>query len=134
MSKVFQYSDFAAKYALYKKKHILEGVNENDVLDAMDDIFVDFSYPTNKVFRYLDKTGVFMFSKYYWRIFRGIKRSIYRKAASTIAMKTMQWSTNYDIPDILDTPETLTSRFGFDPFDQMTDLIEPDMFRELTEL
>jgi cell fate (sporulation/competence/biofilm development) regulator YmcA (YheA/YmcA/DUF963 family) len=133
MSKTFQYSDFVAKYAIYKKKHMLEGVDEAEVIEAMDDIFVDFSFPTNKVYRYLDKAGIFMFNKYYWRIFRGIRRSLYRKAATTIAMKTMQWSTDYDIPDILDTPETLMNRFHFSPMDQITDVLIPDGIRETME-
>jgi protein involved in ribonucleotide reduction len=130
MSKTFQYSDFVAKYALYKKKHILEGVDEKEVISAMDDIFVDFSFPTHKVYRYLDKSGIFMFNKYYKRIFRGIVRSGYKKLASTVAMKSMQWSTAYDMPDILDTPETLVGRIGFHPMDQLIDSGIPDVFRE----
>jgi hypothetical protein len=130
LSKTFQYSDFVAKYAIYKKKYILEGNNEQEVIDIMDDIFVDFSFPTNRFYRYLDKAGIFMFNKYYWRIFRGIRRSLYRKLATTVAMKTMQWETGYDIPDILDTPETFSGRFGFHPVDQFTDLLVPDGIRE----
>jgi protein involved in ribonucleotide reduction len=133
MSKTFQYSDFVAKYALYKKKYILEGVDEKEVIKAMDDIFVDFSFPTHKVYRHLDKSGIFMFNKYYKRIFRGIVRSGYKKFASTVAMKSVQWSTAYDVSDILDTPETLVGRIGFHPFDQLIDSAIPDTFRILDE-
>jgi hypothetical protein len=129
LEKTFQYSDFAAKYALWRKYHIGEGMSEAEVINMMNDYFVDYAPPSNKYAQYLDDMGIFMFNKYFFRIGRGIWRMAKTKTFSLLTWKTMETATGLDMPDIIDTAYDFETRLDLTPWSDFADLAVPDVLR-----
>lgn len=71
-------NDFAARYALYK--HMLDEAhklgkefNINEFIKKADDMFINYNIPEPGLIDYLDRMGIFCFSRY----FIGIQKAIY---------------------------------------------------------
>ena len=69
-----QYSDFVAKYLLYK--HMTEKakkkLSKEDALNLADFLFINYDVPTSKGLQALNDRGFVMFTKYYIRIQRAL--------------------------------------------------------------
>jgi hypothetical protein len=134
IEKTFQYSDFAAKYAMWKKFHIIEGKPEKEVIEAMNDYFVDYAPPSNRYAQYLDDMGVFMFNKYFFRIGRGLYRMARTKLYSLLLHKTIEATGLFDAPDIYDTAFDFSTRVDLVPFGDLADIFVPDAVRFVGEV
>lgn len=70
--KATQLSDFTARYVLYK--HLVERKNNPkshvDAIEEVSEAFVNYDIPMQRNLQWLDDNGIFMFSKYAYRIQR----------------------------------------------------------------
>ena len=128
-----QYSDFVARYAIYKhqlrkiqkKKSTLDlgpdgGVytkkqEEIDLLAALVDIsdtFINYDIPTSPELQYLNDMGFLMFTKFLFRIQKVIFRIFKENPVNVLALEALQQGMIGDKSDITDSmfPD-LISRF-----------------------
>ncbi|ARM71100.1 hypothetical protein pVco7_gp111 [Vibrio phage pVco-7] len=101
LSEAAQFSDFGARYVLYKKK-LAEGMEPDVAAGYVMDIFIDYDLPTHKGVQYLNDLGLLMFSKYLIRVQRIIAKTFAENPARATIIMLLQ---NFfgDIPDIMDS-------------------------------
>jgi hypothetical protein len=116
------------------KKFKKMGATDEEIQSALDDYFVDYSAPLNKYTQYLDTVGIFMFSKYYFRIFQGIRRLAYTKLFSMLGIGALELATNIDVQTISDTPANFDLKLDFFPIDELYPVLIPDIIRIPSEL
>lgn len=87
LSDVAQFSDFAAKYALYKHltEHARDRLSHTEALQRASDAFVNYDIPATATRQYLDDMGITMFTKYRIRIQRAMFYLLDKRPASVMA-------------------------------------------------
>lgn len=87
LSDVAQFSDFAAKYALYKHltEHARDRLSHTEALQRASDAFVNYDIPATAARQYLDDMGITMFTKYRIRIQRAMFYLLDKRPASVMA-------------------------------------------------
>lgn len=101
LSEAAQFSDFGARYVLYKNK-VNKGMEPEQAAGYVMDIFIDYDLPTHKGVQYLNDLGILMFSKYLIRVQRIIAKTFAENPMrATIIMLLQNWLG--DIPDIMDS-------------------------------
>lgn len=101
LSEAAQFSDFGARYVLYKNK-VEKGMTPEEAAGYVMDIFIDYDLPTHKGIQYLNDMGMLMFSKYLLRVQRIIAKTFLENPArATMIMLLQNWLG--DIPDIMDS-------------------------------
>jgi hypothetical protein len=88
-----QYSDFAAKYTLYK--HLKsKGVDDTKALNVASDNFIDYDVPSSKYLQYANDMGLVMFTKYNLRIQKALFSLIAKRPASAIGQALLMHYTS----------------------------------------
>ena len=83
-----QFSDFGAKYAL--AEHLLnKGKSFDEAVTEAQTNFVNFDVPTNVGLDYMNKMGLFMFTKFFLRFQKVLTKLIRDKPASLITQHLM---------------------------------------------
>ena len=87
LSDAAQFSDFAAKYALYKHltEHARDRLSHTEALQRASDAFVNYDIPATATRQYLDDMGITMFTKYRIRIQRAMFYLMDKRPASVMA-------------------------------------------------
>lgn len=87
LSDTAQFSDFAAKYALYNHltTHAREKLSHTEALQRASDAFVNYDIPATATRQYLDDMGITMFTKYRVRIQRAMFYLMDKRPASVMA-------------------------------------------------
>ena len=102
LARVTQYSDFLARYALYEHLTKVNKIDHETALQETIDTFVNYDLPTSKEMQWLNDMGLFMYTKFFFRIQRIILNSVYKNPANAAALEIAQQSI-MDMPDIVDS-------------------------------
>ena len=96
-----QYSDFVARYALFKHNINTRKMSKDAALKDIIESFINYDIPTSKEMQYLNDMGFFMFTKFLFRIQRVIFRLYKEKPATAITAYSIQeiLGEYSDIPD-----------------------------------
>ena len=128
--KFMMYSDFVARYALYKNA-IEQGTSKEEALSDGDKYFVRYSVIQDKKLKYLSDTGIFIFSKYLLRIQKGIARLIRKNPASAL----QQGLTEHLIGDTSDITDSGLWNVSLGKFnggiENIASIADPHLFNEL---
>lgn len=84
-----QYSDFSAKYVLYKHLTERRGKSEDYALFEAQDNFINYDVPTSPWLQYANDMGLVMFTKYNLRIQKALFKLIAERPASAIGQAIM---------------------------------------------
>src|SRR5699024_4462459 len=79
-----QFSDLAAKYSLIKHR-MAKGDSQSKAIAAAQDAFINYDVPTGKGLDYMNKMGLFMFTKFIIRFQQAIARQLNTRAGSAVA-------------------------------------------------
>lgn len=79
-----QFSDLAAKYSLTKHR-MSKGDDKADAIAEAQDAFINYDIPTGKGLDYLNKMGLFMFTKFVLRFQQAIMKQLSTRAGSAIS-------------------------------------------------
>lgn len=126
LMKATQYSDFIARFALHKYNTEVKKISKEESLKDIVETFVNYDIPTSKQLQYLNDIGLFMFSKFLFRIQKVIFKIIKEHPAKTLALLVLQNAFG-NISDVMDSNLITGSLVGrvhlFDePFDSATEL------------
>ena len=94
------YSDFIARYAMYKHL-IAKGMNHEDASSEVMDIYVDYAPNTSKSLQYINDMGIFMYTKFLVRIQKVIIK-LMQTNKKGIAALIMAEQMMGNVPDITD--------------------------------
>ncbi|MGL4252883.1 MAG: hypothetical protein ACRCR2_02320 [Fusobacteriaceae bacterium] len=119
-----QFSDFGARYVLFKHMVEKKGMEPDVVAGEVMDIFIDYDLPTHKGIQYLNDLGVLMFSKYVIRVQKMILK-ILKEHPARVASWAMLQNFFGDISDITDSAAFIQTnplnRF-INPFAKLTEV------------
>lgn len=108
-----QFSDLAAKYSLANHQ-MKQGTSMKDAITVAQDNFINYDVPTGKGIDYMNRMGLFMFTKFFIRFQQVLMNMLNKKAGSTIAQHVgIEYFT--DLSGVLD-PLAL-SRLGNVPLE-----------------
>lgn len=79
-----QFSDLAAKYSLTRHR-MSEGMSSKDAIAEAQDSFINYDVPTGRGLDYMNKMGLFMFTKFLIRFQQIMVKMLEKNAAGVIA-------------------------------------------------
>jgi hypothetical protein len=101
-----QYSDFVARYAMFKYMTEVKKMNKQKAIDLVMDSFVDYEMNNSPEMQWVNDVGLVMFTKFLIRIQRVIARSFREHPGKVVAAQIMEHAV-HDSPDILDSSMVL---------------------------
>jgi len=112
MSTATQYSDFVARYAVYsykvkKGQEIGQDVSEQELLQQVQDMFINYETMTNSKLEYASSIGFVMFSKYPLRIVRALVTAFRENPVQMVALLAAQEILNTDAPEPMDSATSM---------------------------
>ena len=114
LSKSTQYSDFVARYALYKHETSKKNaVPKEEALYNVSESFVNYDIPMPKTLQYLDDHGMMNFIKYFFSIQRVLVKLVKDKPIGVINMIALNNMLG-DFPILTDSSALV--RIGNNPF------------------
>ena len=105
-----QLSDFAARFALHEH-NLKKGMNSQDSINMIVDVFIDYDLPTHKGIEYLNSIGGVFFTKFFLRIQKVILHTLKNSPARFFGLHYLQELFG-NISDIFDS-FGLTKDLGF---------------------
>ena len=94
-------SDFIARYAMIK--HLRkQGVSESEAMAQAREIFVDYTPNTSREMQYINDSGLYMYTKFLFRIQRVVMRAFRENPEGVIAFEVAQQLLG-GIPDVGDS-------------------------------
>jgi len=116
-----QYSDFVARYALYKDLQN-KGVKKDAAILQVIDAFINYDVPTSPELQYLNDMGILMFSKFLFRIQRIIFNIFKDNPVNALSIQALQVGFG-NVPDITDSNLLTTSLISriYNPFTRIPD-------------
>jgi len=109
LMKATQYSDFVARYAVFKYKTEIENMSEQKAVDLVRDIFINYDVNTSPEMQYLNDMGIMMYTKFLFRIQRTIFRNWKERPARAIMLQLAEIFI-MNIPDIEES-NLMTNQF-----------------------
>lgn len=109
--KTTQYSDFIARYSLYKHLRSKGVAKEAAIIQAVE-TFVNYDVPTSPEMQWLNDIGFLMFTKFLFRIQKIIYRNFRDHPANALSINILEDVMNVNIPDITDSNLITTSLVG----------------------
>jgi hypothetical protein len=85
-----QYSDFMGRFVLYKYRTLIDKVSEESAKFEALRTFIYYNTPQNKYLQYMNDMGMFMFSKFLFRIQPVIASMAYEQTARSMLMHGLQ--------------------------------------------
>lgn len=113
-----QFSDFGARYVLYKHYTQKKGMEPKDAVGRVMDDFINYDLPTGKYLQYMNDIGLLWFSKYLVRVQKVIFRLFKENPARALSFIAVNNLLGAGIPNIMESSVLATSplsRFD-DPF------------------
>jgi hypothetical protein len=96
-----QYSDFVARYALIKHRES-EGVDRKTAIEEALDTFVDYDVNTNPYVQYSNDIGLFMYTKFFFRIQKVILRTFKNNPTQALSILIAELGIG-GLPDVADS-------------------------------
>jgi hypothetical protein len=97
-----QFSDFAARYALYTHQVNNEGVSHDKAIQNIMDAFVNYDLPPHKAMQYTNDMGITWFFKYFIRMQKVIVKSFRKNPAKVLSLSVGADMLGINIPTPLD--------------------------------
>lgn len=88
-----QYSDFSAKYVLYKHLKENKGKTDDEALFEAQDNFINYDVPTSPWLQYANDMGLVMFTKYNIRIQKALFKLLAQRPAAAIGQAIIMQGT-----------------------------------------
>jgi hypothetical protein len=131
-----QYGDFVARYIKLKwDKDVKKVPHEKAIREALD-TFIYYNIPQNKYLQWMNDNGLFMFTKFFFRIqhiaFRLFQRSPTRAAAAFAFQAQYEHTVLGDsVGGYLGDVARMFKKFDPTPFDNVTDgdIFDPSLFK-----
>ena len=101
MMKATQYSDFVARSSVYTGL-IAKGKSKEEAMNIALDAFINYDIPDSPFIKYLNDIGLVMFTKYFERIQRVVKRGVRKNPVQFVASVMGQEVIGLDVDDIYD--------------------------------
>lgn len=120
MNKMTQFSDFGARYALFKHLTTRKNnpIDKSTATQAVINKFVNYDLPTHRAIQYGNDIGLIWFSKYFIRIQKTIAETFAENPGRVLMGLALQGMVGFDIPDMADSSFVHTGVFhpirGFD--------------------
>lgn len=102
LRKATQFSDFAARYALYNHQVNNEGVSHDIAIQNIMDAFVNYDLPPHKAMQYTNDMGITWFFKYFIRMQKVIVKSFRKNPAKVLSLSVGADMLGVNIPTPLD--------------------------------
>ena len=137
MLKLIQYGDISARYAVLEEAKKKDNFDKKAMFRYLDEMLVNYSYNENRLLRYANDVGLFMFSKYFFRTPKAIYKMMKRSPTFAAMFQGAQMGTGIDVVDPLDTYHDIFGAFAnriSNPFDIVATIIEPHIFAPITDL
>jgi hypothetical protein len=96
-----QYSDFVARYAMYRYLTEVKKVDKKTAIEDIMDTFIDYNENTSKAAQYVNDIGILMYTKFLFRIQRVILQIFSKHPATAIGVEVLQQALG-NLPDIPD--------------------------------
>lgn len=128
--KLTTYADAINKVIIFNalKK---QGEEEQDILNYVDQLHVNYSYLDNRWIKYANDLDVLSFTKYFFRVLPAMVKMAGRKSVSMFLLEGSQYATGIDVETPLDqfySPwDSMTRKVGgiFDPMNIFEHLLTP---------
>ena len=129
MSFIVQMSDLTARYSLYNKLSD-DGVNETEIMDTLQRSFINYSTLDDPIVKYVNDSGLFMFTKYLFRSQSMIQGDLLNKKLGSVLMtKGLAAAINMSLvtpfgswlPNALSKIQHRVSMYGIGPMMAVSD-------------
>lgn len=108
-----QFSDFGAKYVL--AKHLQsKGMSFDRAISEAQESFINYDVPTGQGLDYMNRMGLFMFTKFFLR-FQKVLAKLFKDKPAQLIVQHQLLENGFDMQGILDPAMPL--RFGNNPFE-----------------
>lgn len=108
-----QFSDFGAKYVL--AKHLQsKGMSFDRAISEAQESFINYDVPTGQGLDYMNRMGLFMFTKFFLR-FQKVLAKLFKDKPAQLIVQHQLLESGLDMQGILDPAMPL--RFGNNPFE-----------------
>lgn len=108
-----QFSDFGAKYVL--AKHLQsKGMSFDRAISEAQESFINYDVPTGQGLDYMNRMGLFMFTKFFLR-FQKVLARLFKDKPAQLLVQHQLLENGFDMQGILDPAMPL--RFGNNPFE-----------------
>jgi len=127
LMKTTQYSDFTARYVMWKHEMAKPGADKEQVLDEIIRTFINYDDPSNKYTQWGNDVGLIMFTKFAIGIQNVIIRLAGKKTANFVTSLLMQeYLVNAaDITDSFFLTGGITHMFHLNPVEHIENAIAP---------
>jgi len=141
MLKITQYGDIIAREIIREEKvnrAIAEGKpltkqEYQNLLNSLDQLFVNYAYIQNKYLRYMDRVMAVFFTKYFFRQAKAVYNTLLQYPArmgTQIGLEELS-GINFQTTDdsYFNFFDIMMKKFSNNPIDVVSDLSEPTLFR-----
>jgi len=131
MKDTTQMSDFASRYAMHKYNMKKGDMKYDDSIRQIVKFFVNYDLPTHEVTQYLNDMGVFMFSKFFFRIQAVMLNQAVEHPEKVLGLLLLQNLLGVDVEDIFDsvgTPQHLMNKVNFNMWELFENLWKAPLF------
>ena len=127
LMKVTQYSDFTARYVMWKHEMAKEGAQKDLVLNDIIRTFINYDDPSNKYAQWGNDMGIVMFTKFAIGIQNVIVRIAGKKTANLVtSLLAQEWlGDQSDITDSFLLSGGITHMFHLDPVEHVKNAFAP---------
>ena len=138
-----QYSDFVARYAMYKtgvEKMKRKGVDSKTAHDKQLrvalDTFVNYELPDGSMLQYLNDMGLVMFTKYFMQAQNIVRNNFKEKPLHTMMMLGLQAISGVDVEDPYDSSFIVKdmSNMVHNPLEALAELWKPSGLQFVDDL
>ena len=103
LTRATQYSDFVARYVLFKHQTTRQGMSVEESLNDVVDTFINYDIPTSPELQWLNDMGFLMFTKFALRILRVVHKMLGAAPASALTSGLVQQMLGVNLPGIIDS-------------------------------
>lgn len=104
-----QFSDFGARYVMYKHLVDSKKMTKKDAVAKSVDAFINYDLPSGKYIQYMNDIGLLWFTKYLVRVQKTIFELFKENPAKVLSFMFFNNVLNLDVPNIVDSSMLATS-------------------------
>ena len=124
-----QVSDLTARYVLHKW-NLQQGMKLEESLDDIVSTFVNYELPTHRFIEYGNEMGVFMFTKYFFRILKPMVKETLRHPLNVAALHMLQMFYMFESVHNIEFTDVFNKIN--DPFSTIFSIIDANPFYQAT--
>lgn len=128
--KLTQYGDIVNRMIIHQNNLDTGSMTEEQSLNYVDQLFVNYSYLDNKYLKWANDKGLFIFSKYFFRTLKAMLRMSRKNPTMSAFFQTGQGLTGIDLEDPFDkyySPISSTLNSVGSPTDMIYNVITPNL-------